>query len=596
MQEHFFHMPEQRYKLYKSAVEADTEGRKMLKQIRAAIQGKNGALTNRYWEALTIFLPQCVYQNPRINVESMVPGTSRSDAIGLKYALEVMCDQQNWLSIWQQMAADALAWRGVGLTTYDQDAPYPRYMEGQTFLTWDGKQLTVDKASKMTIPRMHYIAPERYFRDCEAEMADEIRFEGHDWDESIDLLKAQAHADKENDWIQEAVVALSDQHETGKVKLVQMYAPHFIDEEAVANYRGDEDPKDRTLYTGTIYTMIAEGAHAYRDIRRPRLYRGPAGGLYSVAECVPVPGGGARMAPFAASYEQVDLDARVGMAITKAAASYKRFIVASNGIGEKVRESLQDGIVDVEVAAEFLDAIRELSIGGVSKELLEAGQIAGTSCDRTLGMSDTLRQMAGSDTTATAEQLANQAYNSRTGLYASPIFAAIEKMLSTAGWHAEHSPDFAVHMPDEMVEDGVQDLVRAGLPVEGARLDPTSRELVVYVGGSALKRSDDGKRLDAFDGKTIRLVPMSMSRTNEGLQQKRILDVGNLVSQALQLKAAFPDFDAKRYLDDIGAQLNMPNLGDYMGSGQQPQQAEQPNQMDTNSASPMRQQAQMGVA
>jgi hypothetical protein len=127
-------------------------------------------------------------------------------------------------------------------------------------------------------------------------------------------------------------------------------------------------------------------------------------------------------------------------------------------------------------------------------------------------------------------------------------------------------------------------------------LDPTIRELVVYVGGSALKRSEDGKRLDAFDGKTIRLVPMSMSRTNEGLQQKRILDVGNLVSQALQLKAAFPDFDAKRYLDDIGAQLNMPNLGDYMGSGQQPQQAEQPNQMDTNSASPMRQQAQMGVA
>lgn len=596
MNEHYFQKPEKRYKLYRQAVDADADGRKMLKNIRAAIKGKNGALTNRYWEALTIFLPQCVYQNPRINVESMVPGSAKADSIGLKYALEVMCDQQNWLSIWQQMAADALAWRGVGLTTYDQDAPYPRYMEGQTFITWDGKELKIDKASKMTIPRMHYIAPERYFRDPEAELSDEIRFEGHDWDESIDLLKGQAAGDEDNDWIQDAVNHLSDANDTGKVKLVQLYAPHFIDEEAVSNYKGDEDPTDRSLYTGTIYTMIAEGDQAYRDIRRPRLYRGPAGGLYAVAECVPVPGGGARMAPFMASYEQVDLDARVGMAITKAASSYKRFIVANNGVGEKIRESMQDGIVDVEVAAEFLAAIRELSVGGVPKELLEAGQISGESCDRTLGMSDTLRQMAGSDTTATAEQLANQAYNSRTALYAAPIFAAIERMLSCAAWQAEHSPDLAVHMPDEMVEDGVQVLARAGLPVDGVALDPENRELVVYRGGDGLEQTSEGKRLKAFDGKVIRIVPMSMSRTNEGLQQKRVLDVGNLIAQALQIKAAYPDFDSKRYLDDIGAQLNMPNLGDYVGSGQQPQQAEQPNQMDTNSANPVRQQAQMGLA
>jgi len=592
MQKHYFDTPEQRFKLYRDATECEEhrEGVRDLKEIRKALAGKNGALTNRFWEALTIFLPQCVHQNPSLAVESMIPGSARSDSIGLKYALEVLMDRQGWLSIWQQMAADALAWRGVGMVTHDPDAPYPRYMEGQTFLTWDGRELTVDRAATMTMPRMHYIAPEAYFSDPYATLSEQRRYEGHCWMESVDLIRAQAADDEENDWVQEAVGELTEQGETGKVKVVQLYTPHFIDDEAVANYSGDEDPSDRTLYTGTIYTMLADGDRAYRDLRRPRLYRGPAAGLYAVGECVPNPGGGTRIAPFRAGLEQVDLDARAGAAVTKAAIAYKRFIVANNGIADKIREALQDGVVDVEVAAEFIEGIRQLETGGISNELMQILQVSGESADKTLGMSDTLRQVAGSDTTATAESLANQAYTTRTGLYAAPLFSTYEKMLSSAAWHIEHSPDFAIHLPDEAVEEGVQDLKRAGLPVDGAQLDPNARELVLYVGGSALNRKGDPGA--AIDGKSIRIVPMSMARTNEGLQQKRVLDGANLLMQALNIKAGHPGFDAKRYLNDAGAKLNQPNLGDYLPAEEQgAPQAGAPPVIPTNSPNPMRQMA-----
>lgn len=592
MQKHYFDTPEQRFRLYREAIDCSEyrAGVKDLDEIRRALKGANGALTNRFWEALTIFLPQCVHQNPRLLVESMVPGSARSDAIGLQYALEVLMDRQGWLSVWQQMAADALAWRGVGMTTHDPDAPYPRYMEGQTFLTWDGRELTVNRSATMTVPRMHYIAPEAYFSDPHATLSDQRRYEGHCWMESVDLIRAQAADDEENDWIQESVGQLTEQRETGKVKVVQLYTPHFIDEEAVANYRGDEDPGDRTLYTGTIYTMLAEGDRAYRDLRRPRLYRGPAGGLYAVAECVPHPGGGPRLAPFRAALDQVDLDARVGAAVTKAALAYKRFLVANNGIADQIRQALSDGVVDVEVASEFIAGIRQLETGGISGDLMNILQLAGESADRTIGMSDTLRQMAGADTTATAESLANQAYHARTSLYASPMFAAFEQMLSTAGWHIEHSPDFAIHLPDEAVEEGVQALKRAGLPVDGVGLDPNARELVLYVGGSAL--DVDGEPGVAIDGKSIRIVPLSMARTNEGLQQKRVLDGANLLMQALQIKAAHPGFDVRRYLNDAGAKLNQPNLGDYLPAEEQEAgSSTAPPTIPTNSSDAVRQMA-----
>lgn len=593
MQNHYFDTPDQRFKLYREAIDCDEhrDGASDLEEIRSALKGENGALTNRYWEALTIFLPQCVHQNPRIAVESMVPGSARSDSIGLQYALEVLMDRQGWLQIWQQMAADALAWRGVGMVTYDPDAPYPRYMEGQTFLTWDGRELTVDRAATMTMPRMHYIAPEAYFADPHAALSEQRRYEGHCWMESVDLIRAQAADDEENDWIQEAVGELTEQGETGKVKVVQLYTPHFIDEEAVANYRGDEDPSDRTLFTGTIYTMLADGDRAYRDLRRPRLYRGPAAGLYAVGECVPMPGGGARMAPFRASLKQVDLDARVGAATMKAAISYKRFIVANNGIADTIRQALQDGVVDVDVASEFIEGIRQFETGGIPDALLKVLEISDMAVDRTQGMSDTLRQNPGSDTTATAESLANQAYTSRTSLYAAPLFTAWEQMLSTVAWHIEHSPDFAIHLPDEAVEEGVQDLKAAGMPVDGVALDPQQREMVLYVGGSAL--SKDGNPGVAVDGKAIRIVPMSMARTNEGLQQKRVLDGANLLMQGIQIKQANPNFDLVRYLNDMGSKLNQPGLGDYMPAEgvQPPQQAGAPPTIPTDSSDPMRQMA-----
>jgi len=596
--QHMYQSADSRFALLDRARNSDAQrvGQEILRSVRFAIQGGNGALTNRYWEALTIFLPQCIYQNPRINVQSLLGGEDASAAVGLKYAIETMWDRQGWLSLTQQVAADALAWRGVIEATYDPSAAYPRYMEGQTFLTWKGEKMKVDRAATMTMPRLHYIPPDAFFVDPDATLIEEARYMGHCWDEDLGFIHAQADEDPES-WEKDAIADLRTMGDSGKVKLAQLYVPHFVDPRAVAGYDGDEDPEDRKLYSGTIYTMLADGQRAYRDIRPPRLYRGPAGGLYSVASCVPTPGGGARLSPFGAAWEQVNLDARVSSALVRSAESYKRIVAATEQIGEALRGAVNEGVVDVEVAGELLQqSFAEISIGGPSKELMEAAQMADMACDRTLGMSDTLRQTVSSDETATAENLANAAYNSRTGLYANPIFDAVEQALSTVGWYIEHSEDFTMLLPPNAAEEGLEAMKRSGLEVRQGIADEMGQvPRVVYRGGDALKVADDGTYPNAFDGKAVKLVPMSSSRTNEGLQQKRVADSGNLLAQAVNVKAAFPDFDMTRYLNDQGSKMNNDGLGDYFPPQSSPQTAEEAGSVDGQAQDPMRQMAQNGV-
>jgi len=137
---------------------------------------------------------------------------------------------------------------------------------------------------------------------------------------------------------------------------------------------------------------------------------------------------------------------------------------------------------------------------------------------------------------------------------------------------------------------------RSGLEVRQGIADEMGQvPRVVYRGGDALKVADDGTYPNAFDGKAVKLVPMSSSRTNEGLQQKRVADSGNLLAQAVNVKAAFPDFDMTRYLNDQGSKMNNDGLGDYFPPQSSPQTAEEAGSVDGQAQDPMRQMAQNGV-
>ena len=551
---------ERRWKALERDTMADSGGRTRLKDIQFSLDGEDNAPTNTVWEFNTLTLPQCVWTNPSLAVSSRVPGMARYESVGLRYALESLMEQQSWNEIWEQVFTDAFAWRGVTMVTTEQTTA-PRYMDGLELVDWKGKKRKVKAGDKIRAPRLVYIHPEDYFMDSEVRTAAQARRMGHRWVDSKTRIRKLAEDDKT--WNVDAIDAYSgteNVHDDDLITLWQMYVPNYIDPEALNSYEGDEEPGKDDLHHGTMYTMI-ESSSGGSDIRKPRVYRGPARGPYQVYECIPMPGRRQRVGPLAATWKQIDLDARVGEALNRSSENYKRQVVATEEIAEAILNSEHDGVIAVGLAPDLLqNGLKEIEIGGPSEQLIRGYDITRGSLIRTLSLSDTQLGAAQKGTTATGESIADKNVGLRTGGLANPLQRAAERQIGIAGWHVMHDDTFLITLPEEAKTEGLQMLKDGGLPIGDEALLEDDGGAVVYTGGDALKMDP----ASAFDAYLIKIEAMSMEKTSEHMQQRRILQEAELTEKALALKAQFPEFDAKGWLNDVGKKLNSPNLGKFI--------------------------------
>lgn len=577
----FYDSPELRWKAIQDDYAADSAARDRMEDIEYSLQGKDGAPTNSCWEYVNLVLPQLVYQNPSLNIDSRIPGEPVFEAMGLRYALESLMARQRWNCTWEQAFTDALAWRGVTMVSTEKVAA-PHFMHGREVIDWNQKPVKVSREYTYQEPRLYYIRPQDFFIDSEATTTATARRMGHRWTDTLGHLKACAEADPS--YNMSAIDAFSGRggdKDSDTVIVRQMYVPNYLDPEALKAYDGDEDPEKDGLHHGTIYTMI-EGADSGGgvDLRKPRVYRGPACGPYQVYSCVPLPGRKHRTAPLMATWKQINRDARVGDACIRAGEAFKRVTLATEEAAKAIRNMEEDGLAEFGAAAEIMEqAVQDIQMGGIPAELANFYGMTRESVDRTLGISDTQRGIATKDTTATAESIADKTTDIKIGMLRTALHRTAADACYVAGWHATHSTDFIEPLSDDARKAGLETMRRAGMPIPPEADTDMNAPATIYVGGSALNADDPNK---AFDGMMIEIEPMSMERTSEHMQQRRIMEAGNLISLAVQIRGAAPDFDAARFLDDSGAKLNMPGLGKYLESGAQQQQmgqAQQPGQV-----------------
>ncbi len=545
-----------RWEALQKDVRADKGNREQLKNIQSAFEGENGAPTNTCWEFQTLVLQQLILTNPSLEVTSKLLGEPAHNAMGLKYALESLMAQQQWDVIWEQVFTDALAWRGVSMVTVE-DNLMPRYMDGLEVLDWKGGKRTLKKGEEHETPRLVYIHPEDFFTDSEVRVQANSRRMGHKWQDSIERLKGLARDGADYDL--SALDMVSGERDSDLIEVWQMYVPNYFDPEALEKYDGDEKPGEDDLHHGTLYTMVGGGG-AGVDLRPPRVYRGPATGPYQVYECVPWPGKKDRYAPLNAVFNQIDQDARVGEALTDSSETYKRIVVATEQMAQALHDAENDGIATFGGAHDVLaQSKEEVEIGGPSEQLLKAYSLSREAVDRTLGISDTQRGLAQKGTTATAESIADKSSDIKISLYKTPLHRGVKMQCWVAGWHMEHSPSLVVPLPEEAKVKGLEMMRDSGIPVaEGAeKIDDGA--LMIYTGGDALKADSTF----AYDAMMVEIVPLSMERTSEHVQQRRILQGFELTERALMLKANFPDFDAKGWLEEAGKRLNIPGMGKY---------------------------------
>lgn len=557
----FYESADLRWRAIQDDLAANADGSKRLDDIKYSLSGDDGAPTNTAWEFTNLVLPQLVWQNPTLAVSSVVPGEPRYGAIGLKFALESLMNRQDWNVIWEQVFSDALAWRGVTMVSVE-NVSAPRYASGLSLIDWrTGTERKTEKGEKIDRPSLYYIHPEDFFSDCAVRTNSTARRMGHRWQDSVTRLRELAKTDKSYhaEAIESFAEARSNQ-DNDLVTVTQMIVFNHLDPEALDAYDGDEDPKNDGLHTGTIYTMIA-GSGSGTDLRKPRLYRGPSCGPYQVYECVPLAGTKDRMAPLAAVWPQIDRDARVGEALIDACENFKSITIGTEGVINAIKSADSNGFASFGGAPEILEqGLRPLEHGGPPSQLIESYNFTRQSLDRTLGISDTQRGIASGDTTATAETLANKSTDVKIGMLRNSLHRASEKQIYVAAWHILHAANYYEVLPDDARSQGLEIARQSGLDIPQEAIDGDDDARTIYTGGDALT----GDPLNAFDSFLVKIEPMSMERTSEGLQQRRTMGMVELLERILTMQMQFPALDGKGLAERIGAQMNMPGLGKFM--------------------------------
>lgn len=570
-----FETADKRWEAIKHA-EKEREGDvKAFKKIQGAILGADKAPTNTCWEYITLVLPQMVWTNPTLIVESHIPGEAAYSAMGLQYALQSLMKKQELDTEWAQIFTDALAWRGVSMVTTEVNYA-PRYRDGLTVFDWHKGESTLGKGAgrEVETPRMIRLDPTDFYIDPEAVSHTRARYMGHCWDAHIEDLRALA--DDGEDWDIDKLESISASDTPGReedpIRLYEFFLPGVLDPLAIDAHeagRNDADGRERKdyedpiksgLYTGTVYTM-AEAGEGGSDVRGPRLYRGPACGAYGIYEGTPVPGRSTGLAPLMAVKDQIDEHARVGKAVIASCEAYKSIVVTAFAeIQELIKDAPNGTVANADIAPGMLkDAVQALAIGGPPKELLESWAITKASLDESLGLSDAKRGIATSGTTATGEAIADKSADMRLAMLREGCHKRACSQVWVMAWHIEHSRDFEEPLPQAALVEGL----------EHFDLEPDNDGAVaVYQGGDALDTTRPGR---AFEAKSLSFMPMSMERTSEATQQRRALQTLDGHAKMAEIMQANPNLPIDKIADRFGQQMNLAGFGELYKKARAPQ-------------------------
>jgi hypothetical protein len=197
------------------------------------------------------------------------------------------------------------------------------------------------------------------------------------------------------------------------------------------------------------------------------------------------------------------------------------------------------------------DKVVQLEFGGVTQQQIGYTEMTQNRLDRLTGLSEVMRGNIHGDTTATEVTTAASSAGVRVSWLQQQFAEATAEVLWNVGWYLWH--DDQVEMP----------LGKEGMKIAG--VDST----VKWKGG----------RKDSYAALSIRVQAHSMQRIDEALQQKRSVELLQLVMQVGQAAPSMPFVDWEKLLAQVGDSLNMPDLSNIinMKKAAQPQM---PNPVD----------------
>lgn len=482
---------------------------------------------NFVFDLVALNLPRLVYDNPRLTVRGLASPSATASGFGeatqdLAESIEAGVNQ--WVGLvnlrktLQTLGVDYLLGWFVAMVKLE-----PRYpgsqAGGQAGGQWDQR-----------IPRLTVLSPDEFRIDPYAKSYETAKWKGHACTADKDDLLAEAEADPESGWDAEALKQHATNEDADKIGREPGYQkPETRDEVTyyelwVPGYRLPDAPGPEEGYHGTIITITREG----ETLRAPRPYYGPRWGPYTLCGAYPVPRRIYPVSPAVAHKPIVD-DLNDAIEVVQAAnAGYKRIVIyeASNqALGEQLKNAEHDFLVPV---SGLLDKnlVIPIEIGGATEHQLRAVAELRDRLDRASGLQEAARG-AVSGSTATEVGVADSAHQMRTSYLTQTFGDGVIQMCKTAAWF--------LHMDDRVVFG----LDGENVPVEGHD--------GIFYGGL-----HEGQMPEDFDDLLFDLEPLSMERTAQGMQQRRMQAAVDTVVTIAPLIAQMPHIDWRRLLELVG--------------------------------------------
>ena len=479
-----------------------------------------------------LVLPKLVYDVPRVEIEADDPIIDGMTAELLESAMNRWSVRSSLRKSLTRIGTDMLFMWGVALVTQEPVKSLRR----------------VDPHHMGTSPRVYRISPEHFICDPAADSFDDSRYMGHTY--ACDKEDLIAMAEEEDFYDLDAINDIEVDSGTqdymfkfGEKREVPAREQVLITEIWVAELELEDHPKDGK-HNGTIYTVAEGGDGEVKIIAEPRPYFGPPTGPYTLFGAYPVPSDQFPLGPLTAADQLIgELNMHLRSMGTSAAA-YRR-MVAVDSTATKFAQDIANkpDLMVVPVDNLDKDKVVQLEMGGVTQQQIGYTELTQNRLDRLTGLSEVMRGNIHGDTTATEVTTAASSAGVRISWLQQQFAEAVSEVLWNVGWYLWH--DNQIEMP---------------LGKEGMKI----------MGGSTVKWK--GGRKDSYASMSLRVQAHSMQRVDEALQQKRTVELLQLVMQVGQAAPAMPFVDWAKLLETVGDSLNMPDLGNIINlkKAQQP--------------------------
>ena len=481
---------------------------------------------NYAFSFISLVLPRLANDVPRIQVEAQGDQGDDGTAAAIELAMNTWATRSHLRRTIERIAVDMIFTWGAAMVTPEPVQSMRRIEPGHGGRT----------------PRVYRIAPDRLVIDPAATDLSDARYVGHQYVCDVDDLIAKA--DDSEYFDSDAIESLrTNDDDMGAESISSRQGRNVPDRDEIIVTElwipDGETGEDSDLYNGVLIRLASTANEDFRVISsEPEPYYGPATGPYTLVGAYTVPGDVYPLGTLTAAQGLLtELNSHLKSMHTAAGAYRRLVLVDSRGtkLAQDIANSPDLHVVPVENIDR--DRVVPIEVGGVTQQQIQYTAMTQDRLDRLTGMNEVIRGLVTGDATATEVQTAATSSGLRISWMQRCFAEAIDQMMYTVAWYMYH---------DDQIE----------MPLSRAEAD---RAMV----GTTFR---GGVFQEDFESYAVRVSAYSLERTSEALQQKRALELLQLVLQVGQAVPAMPFVRWNRLLEMIGDQLNMPQLKDVVGS------------------------------